>query len=100
MGDEQYAEFCRLVGAIEDQTRFMSSLGKAKSFPAYANILAMGDAARGFIIRELRRGVYKWLWFELLHELVPGMNPVAREDRGKLDAIATAWLKLADIKKW
>jgi len=100
VGDEQYDEFCRLVGAIEDQTRFLSSLGKAKHFPAYQNIVAMGDTARRFIIRELRRGVHKWLWFELLHELVPGMNPVSKADRGKLDAIAAAWLKLADIKKW
>lgn len=100
MSDEQYEEFCQMVAAIERMTAHLSSLGKAKQFPAFQNILAMGDTARTFIFREMRRGDWRWLWFELLAELVPGVNPVSEWQRGKIDEMSAAWLKLAEIKKW
>jgi hypothetical protein len=100
MSNEQYAEFQRLVDTMETLTQHMSSLGRTTHFPAFKNLIAMGDTARTFIFREMRRGVYKWLWFELLHKLTPDMNPVARAERGKLKEMSEAWIKLADIKKW
>ena len=100
MSNEQYEEFHRLVSAIEHLTQYSSVIGYAKRFPAFENLVAMGDAAREFIFREMRRGDYRWLWFELLCELVPDMNPVLRAERGRLKEMSEAWIKLADIKKW
>jgi hypothetical protein len=72
-----------------------------KNFPGYGNILAMGDVARGFIFTEMRRGTYKWLWLELLRDLMPGqISPVSPADEGNLQAVSLAWVKLADVKSW
>ena len=94
-----YSQFRHLRTSLEGLSVYMS-LDKIKRFPAYKNIIAMGDVAKPFIMDILREGD-RWMgWFTLLHELTPDMNPVADHERDDPEAMVRAWLKLAEIKGW
>ena len=94
-----YEKFRHLRTSLERLATYMT-LDKLKKFPAYHNIIAMGDAARPFIIGILREGDCWAGWFVLLRELTPDMDPVANHEQGSPEAMARAWLRLADIKGW
>ena len=56
---------------------------------AYREIVAMGDAAVPWILRELERRDAPW--FLALADIT-GENPAAEATSGKVDEIADAWL--------
>lgn len=68
----------------------VSSSTEIFSHPAYQRIMAMGEFAVPFILRELERAPDHWdyaLW------MITGENPVSPVDAGRLDRIAQAWTR-------
>ena len=66
-----------------------SSAARLTDHPAYRAIVALGPAVVPLILRELAREPDHWS--RALHELT-GANPVPDSARGRLDAMADAWL--------
>jgi len=94
-----YEKFQRLLTSLERLKTYMP-FAQLKNFPAYQNILVMGDAARPFIIDLLRDGDHWPGWITLLRELTPTMDPVTIHERGNIAEEAKAWCRLADVKGW
>lgn len=94
-----YEKFQRLLTSLERLKTYMSFV-QLRKFPAYQNIIAMGDTARPFIIDLLRDGDYWPGWVTILRELTPTMDPVTIREKGDAAGEARAWIRLADVKGW
>jgi hypothetical protein len=77
------AEWRREVGPL-------SSVSKIIHHPAYQAIIALGPPVVPLILRELERQPDHW--FAALRA-VTGADPIAAEDRGRMEKMAVAWVR-------
>jgi hypothetical protein len=84
------AHFAELAARWRADTEFLSSPAEMASHPAYREIIAMGELAIRLILAELEARPN--FWFEALRALT-GEDPVPPEARGKVKAMAEAWLE-------
>jgi hypothetical protein len=81
--------FKSLAGAWRDSTAVFSRSDMMLT-PEYLRIVGMGERAIPLILNELRREPDHW--FAALNAIT-GETPVEETDRGRLDAMAAAWIK-------
>lgn len=68
----------------------LSSVSKIVQHPSYQAIIALGRDVVPLILRELERQPDHW--FAALRALT-GADPIATEDRGRMERMAAAWLR-------
>ena len=90
--DEAQAIFQALVQQWKKETCFMSSMTRRIEHPAYQAIIRMGEQAISPIMRALEE---KPDHFGPALYAITGARPVPKEDAGKVDRIAAAWLQWA-----
>jgi len=83
------AEFQQLAAEWQQSRRFMSSLTAMVALSPYQKIIEMGDPAVPLLLAELEREPDHW--FAAL-SAITGADPVAVEDRGRMDRMFEAWL--------
>lgn len=84
--DQRFSE----LAAIWKQERGpISSVAKMVMHPAYQQIIGMGPAVVPCLLRELEREPDHWFW---ALKAITGIDPVPPESRGKLQAMASAWI--------
>lgn len=82
--------FCELAQRWHEETAFYSMSWQICDHPAYQEIIAMGNAAVPWILRDLEeRGGQ---WFQALREIT-GQSPIAEADRGRIAKMTAAWLR-------
>lgn len=86
------ARFRELVRQWKEATAYLSSITDMSMHPAYQQIIGMGEAAVPLLFEELRREPDHWFW---ALKSITGEDPVAPDDRGKLDRMTHAWLEWA-----
>jgi Uncharacterized protein conserved in bacteria (DUF2188) len=84
------ARFAALVARWKADCEFLSSPPAMAKHPAYREIVAMGKPAVPLILAELE--ARPDFWFAALREIT-GEDPVPPEARGKVKAMAGAWLE-------
>ena len=82
--------FDELARKWRSDTQFMSSTTDIAMHPAYQRIIGMGSAVIPYLLRELERKPEQWFW---ALRAITGADPVAPEQRGKVKAMAEAWLR-------
>jgi hypothetical protein len=92
-GSATETRFRDLVRQWKAETEFVSSLTRMVTHPAYQQIIGMGGAALPLLLDELRREPDHWFW---ALRAITGEDPVAAEERGRLDAMTAAWLRWAE----
>src|SRR5438132_1326530 len=85
--ERRFAELAAEWKAGRGPTSFAADMAK---HPAYQAIIALGPPAVPLILRELEREPD--YWFAALRALT-GADPVPPEARGRLSAMAEAWLR-------
>lgn len=90
-GDRQpdRAEFEALVREWKATRGHTSSAARMAQNEAYQKIIALGEPVVPLILEELRRDPDHW--FLALHAIT-GADPVREASRGKISAMADAWL--------
>jgi hypothetical protein len=83
----------RLLTSWRDQTAYTSSSTLITTHPAYQELIALGPAALPFLFRDLEQTGDGHLSKAL--SVLTGAHPVPAEDRGKIRAVAEAWLRWA-----
>ena len=63
--------------------------------PAYQQIIGMGEAALTMILEQLGESPGHWFW---ALRAISGEDPTQPEDRGKLPAMAAAWLRWGEAR--
>ena len=81
--------FQRLAAEWRRDVGPLSSVSKITQHPSYQAIIALGRDVVPLILRELERQPDHW--FAALRALT-GADPVAPEDRGRMDRMAAAWI--------
>lgn len=84
----------RLLAHWRDETAGLSSLHAIAEHPSLRSIVAMGDDAVPYMLRELARGRGGLVLGHALHQIT-GAQPVATADAGRLDTVRAAWLAWA-----
>jgi hypothetical protein len=82
--------FRQLAAEWRDAIGPLSSATKIVQHPAYQEIIALGGDVVPFILRELEQKPDHW--FAALRAIT-GEDPVAPEDRGRMDRMATVWIR-------
>jgi hypothetical protein len=77
------AEWRQAVGPL-------SSVTKIVQHPAYREIISLGQEVVPLMLRDLEHGPDHW--FAALRTLT-GADPVAPEDRGRMERMAAAWVR-------
>ena len=90
-GPEETLEqrFLELAETWRFETGFLAFWSYMVDHDAYREIVAMGEVAVPWILRELERGDAPW--FLALAEIT-GEDPAAEATPGKVDEIQAAWL--------
>ena len=82
--------FLELAEQWHRETDFYSMSWQICDHPAYQEIIAMGEVALPWILRDLEdRGGQ---WFQALREIT-GQSPIAEADRGRIPKMTAAWLR-------
>ena len=84
--------FDRLAAQWREDCKYSSSLTEMAIHPAYQQIIGMGRDALPLIFEDLQREPDHWFWALCA---ITGEDPVAPEDKGRLDAMTAAWLAWA-----
>lgn len=84
----------RLLAHWRDETAGLSSLHAIAEHPSLRSIVAMGDDAVPYLLREFARGRGGLVLGHALHQIT-GAQPVATADAGRLDTVRAAWLAWA-----
>jgi hypothetical protein len=84
------ATFRSLAQEWRDATKFQSLLKNSTSHPTYRAIVHLGDEIVPLLLQELERRPEPW--FAALREIT-GADPVTPAERGKMQAMADAWLR-------
>lgn len=87
------ATVARLLARWRAETAFISSSTQRNEHPDYLQIIALGEQALPFLFRDLESTRDGHLSKALT--AISGAHPVPPEARGKIDAIAEAWLTWA-----
>ena len=83
----------RLLARWRAETAFISSSTQRNEHPDYLQIIALGEEALPFLLRDLESTRDGHLSKALT--AITGVRPVPPGARGKIDAIAEAWLTWA-----
>jgi hypothetical protein len=83
-------DFERLADEWKAETGMLSRLDQKYIHPAYQQIIAMGEAAVPFILRDLKETRGHWFW---ALRTITCESPVAREDADDLNKVIEAWLE-------
>lgn len=83
-------KFQALATEWRNAVEFTSSTTEMAMHPAYQRIIGMGSAAIPLLLRELEHNPTHWFW---ALKAITGQDPVAEEQRGRLNEMAAAWLK-------
>lgn len=84
----------RILDHWRDETAGLSSLRAIAEHPSLRAIVAMGDDAVPYLLREFARGRGGLVLGHALHQIT-GAQPVATADAGRLDTVRAAWLAWA-----
>ena len=84
-----FEKFRALVNQWKEDTQFVSSTTGMILHPAYQEIIGMGPEIIPLILKELENKPDHW--FAALRALT-GVDPVAPAQRGRVKAMANAWL--------
>jgi hypothetical protein len=84
------ATFRALVKQWKKDTEVVSSIARMTKHPAYRQIIDMGEVVIPLLLAELEREPD--FWFAALQQLT-GVDPVPKENAGKINKMATAWLE-------
>jgi hypothetical protein len=94
--DPHRLAFEALAERWKAETAFLSSPDEIAAHWAYQRIVALGAPMVPFVLGELRREPN--LWFAALRALT-GANPVPAEARGKVRAMAEAWVRWGEANQ-
>jgi hypothetical protein len=83
----------RLLATWRAETAHLSSSTRITGHPAYQEIISIGEPALPSLLRDLEQTQDGHLSKALT--AITGAHPVPAEDRGKVRAIAEAWLRWA-----
>src|SRR5262249_38599456 len=83
------SEFRSLAQRWKADCALVSSTSAMVSHPAYQAVIELGEGVVPFLLRELEQEPVHW--FEAL-KAITKEDPVAPADRGKIAAMASAWL--------
>jgi hypothetical protein len=89
-GQSLESRFRELVRQWKAERGPTSSVTKMALHPAYREIVHLGKSAVPLLLAELERQPDHW--FLALYELT-GVDPVPKESRGRLNEMASAWLR-------
>ena len=81
--------FERLTVEWKQETAHLSSPAAIAEHPAYQEIIGMGERAIPLILRDLQQT--RDQWFRALRTIAKE-SPIRPEDRGNVDAMASAWV--------
>jgi hypothetical protein len=84
------ASFNELAEELEEMTAGLSSMRRAVRYPAFIEILALGDSAIPAVIERLKTTENRPLWLRVLGTLTP-FPPGAGEST--IDDAAAAWIR-------
>src|SRR5215212_2118938 len=84
------ALFAKLKTEWRQDTRYLSSTSAIATHPAYQRILGLGPQVIPLILSELQREPGHWFW---ALSALTGEDPVPPADRGRIAAMAGAWLR-------
>jgi len=82
-------QFHRLADVWQSAVAHLSSSSKRDNHPAYQQIIALGPPVVPFLLRDL--AATHRHWFAALSSIT-GANPIPREDAGKIQRMADAWI--------
>ena len=82
-------EFTHLARRWKRETAHLASASRMADHPAYREIIAMGDAAVPFLLRELERRPDHWF---IALRRITGVDPVPQSARGDVRKMADAWI--------
>lgn len=81
--------FHALAEEWKRDTQLESSVSRIAMHPSYQKIIAMGQRAIGFILRDLQRQPHHWFW---ALRAIASESPVPPAARGNIHLMARAWL--------
>ena len=88
--DEEFARrFAALKAKWNEDTQHISRMDKVAAHPSYQEIIAMGERVVPLLLADLETNSEHW--FMALAKIT-GVNPVPKEDAGKIARMAAAWL--------
>ncbi len=96
--EEFAARFARLAATWREDTLFSSRPGRDAEHPAYREIIAMGENAVPLLLAELDKDDPDH-WFIALYRIT-GVNPVPKEDAGRIEKMAASWLAWGRAKEY
>ncbi len=86
----QEERFRQLVARWKAERGPTSFVAEMATHAAYQQIIGMGPSAVPLLLRELERAPDHWFW---ALRAITGVNPVPPESRGRVGAMAEAWLR-------
>ncbi len=81
--------FQQLAAEWKEKSALLSAPEQIAMLDSYQRIIGIGTPAIPLILRELSREPDHWFW---ALRAISGVNPVAPEARGNLEAMTAAWL--------
>jgi len=91
------ATFRALADRWRAETLYLSSTTEIAMHPAYQRIIGLGPQVIPLILSELAKEPGHWFWALVA---LTGADPVAPADRGRLPAMAEAWLRWGRENGW
>jgi len=82
-------EFNELAKQWRSERGAVSSTTALSMHPAYQLIIGMGERVLPFIFADLQKQLDHWFW---ALRAITHADPVSPENRGNMEAMATAWL--------
>ena len=83
-------QFQHLAAEWKAERGSTSSITHLAMHPAYQRIIGLGPAAVPLLLRELDHAPDHWFW---ALKAITGADPVPDGDRGRIRAMADAWLE-------
>ena len=86
---DQEDQFDALAAEWKSSSTFLSSVDEIAMQRAYQRIIGMGPVVVPLILRSLEQETDHWFW---ALAAITGEDPVTDEERGDMEAMATAWI--------
>jgi hypothetical protein len=91
------AQFAELKDRWQRETEHLSSPSDIALHPAYQRIIGMGPQVLPHILGDLKRQPRQWFW---ALKAITGEDPVPEADRGRVVAMARAWVSWGEVNGW
>ena len=91
------ATFRELADRWQADTLYLSSTTDIATHPAYQRVIGLGPQALPLILADLARQPRQWFW---ALAAITGEDPVPEADRGRVRAMADAWLAWGRENGW